>query len=51
MGLKLKAGLRVFVFSEEIDLRAGFDRLTNLMQKQMNFRLVYGDLLHFSPLV
>ena len=47
MSLRFKEGLRVFVFSERIDLRAGFDRLTSLVNEKMDRRLVDGDLFLF----
>lgn len=47
MSLKFKPELRVFVFSKQIDLRAGFDRLSHLVQEKMNAKLVDGDLFVF----
>ncbi len=47
MSLKFKSNLRVFVFSETIDLRSGFDRLTSLVQEKMGQRLIDGDLFLF----
>ena len=47
MSLKFKPELRVFVFSEQIDLRAGFDRLSHLVQEKMQAKLVDGDLFVF----
>jgi transposase len=47
MSLRFKTDLRVFVFSEEVDLRAGFDRLTSIVREKMNARLVDGDLFVF----
>lgn len=47
MSLRFKTGLRVFVFSEQIDLRAGFDRLTCIVRDKMGARLVDGDLFVF----
>lgn len=47
MSLRFKEGLRVFVYSEQIDLRAGFDRLTHLVHEKMNAKLVDGDLFVF----
>jgi transposase len=40
-------GLRVFVFSEQIDLRAGFERLTCIVREKMGASLVDGDLFVF----
>lgn len=45
--MKFKPELRVFVFSEQIDLRAGFDRLSNLVREKMQANLVDGDLFVF----
>jgi hypothetical protein len=45
--MRFKTDLRVFVFSESIDLRAGFERLTHLVQEKMRARLVDGDLFVF----
>lgn len=47
MSLRFKADLRVFVFSEQVDLRAGFDRLTSIVREKMDARLVDGDLFVF----
>ena len=47
MSLRFKHGLRVFVFSEQIDLRSGFDRLAHLVHEKMGARLVDGDLFVF----
>ena len=47
MSLKFKPDLRVFVFSDVIDLRAGFDRLTGLVNVKMGQRLIDGDLFIF----
>ena len=40
MSLNFKSGLRVFVFSEQIDLRAGFDRLSGLVKEKMKANLI-----------
>jgi transposase len=45
--MRFKPDLRVFVFSESIDLRAGFDRLSSLVREKMNAKLVDGDLFVF----
>lgn len=47
MSLRLKEGLRVFVFSEYVDLRGGFDKLSMLVRERMNAELVDGDLFLF----
>jgi len=47
MSLRFKTDLRVFVYAELIDLRAGFDRLGSLVREQMKARLIDGDLFVF----
>jgi transposase len=47
VSLKFKTDLRVFVYSEQIDLRAGFERLTSLVQEKMSARIIDGDLFVF----
>ncbi|HND84965.1 MAG TPA: IS66 family insertion sequence element accessory protein TnpB [Pseudobdellovibrionaceae bacterium] len=47
VSLKFKTDLRVFVYSEQIDLRAGFERLTSLVQEKMGARIIDGDLFVF----
>lgn len=47
MSIKLKSGLRVFVYCEYIDLRSGFDKLSMLVREKMSARLVDGDLFVF----
>ena len=47
MSLKFKSGIRVFVFESIIDLRAGFDRLTHLVNEKMGAKLIDGDLFVF----
>lgn len=47
MSLQLRDGHRVFVFQEEIDFRAGFDRLSMLVREKMKKDLVEGDLFLF----
>lgn len=47
MSLRFKTGLRVFVYSEQIDLRSGFERLTSLVQEKMGALIVDGDLFVF----
>lgn len=47
MSIKLKSGLRVFIYSEPVDLRAGFDRLTYFVHEKMGAKLVDGDLFVF----
>ena len=47
MAIKFKSGLRIFVYSEYIDLRAGFDKLTMLVRVKIGRQLVDGDLFLF----
>jgi transposase len=47
MSLPLKENLRVFVLDEYVDLRAGFDKLSQLVREKMNAQLVDGDLFLF----
>jgi transposase len=47
MSLSFKAGLRVFIYGEPIDLRSGFDRLSHFVKDKMSSRLVDGDLFVF----
>jgi transposase len=47
MSIRLKENLRVFVFSEYVDLRAGFDKLSWLVRDKMQADLVNGDLFLF----
>lgn len=47
MSLRLKPGLRVFVYSEYIDLRAGFDKLSMVVSDKVKANLVDGDLYLF----
>lgn len=47
MSLRLKPDLRVFVYSEYVDLRAGFDKLSMVVREKLNRDLVDGDLFLF----
>lgn len=47
MSIRLKAGIRVFVFGEPVDLRAGFDKLSMLVREKLGARIVDGDLFLF----
>jgi transposase len=47
MSLRLKPELRIFVFSEYVDLRAGFDKLSWIVREKMKAELVDGDLFLF----
>ena len=47
MSFQLRAGHRVFVFTEAIDFRAGFDKLSMIVREKMKKELVEGDLFLF----
>jgi len=47
MSVRCREGHRVFVFSEYIDLRSGFDRLSMLVREKMEANLLDGDLFVF----
>ena len=47
MSFRLRTGHRVFVFSEYVDLRAGFDKLSMYVRDKMHEKLVDGDLFLF----
>ncbi len=47
MSLILKPGIRVFVFSEAIDMRSGFSRLQALVSEKMKENLFQGNLFLF----
>ncbi len=47
VSLRFKMDLRIFVFSEEIDLRSGFDRLSFIVREKMGAKFVDGDLFVF----
>jgi len=47
MSFQLRSGHRVFVFTEAIDFRAGFDKLSMVVREKMKKELVEGDLFLF----
>jgi transposase len=47
MSFRLRDGHRVFVFTESIDFRSGFDKLSMLVREKMKKELVEGDLFLF----
>lgn len=47
MSLSFRAGHRIFVLSEYIDMRSGFDRLSGYVRERMKSKLVDGDLFIF----
>jgi transposase len=47
MSFELRAGHRIFVFSEAIDFRAGFDKLSMYVREKMAAPLTQGDLFLF----
>jgi transposase len=47
MSLRLRTGHRVFVYSQYVDLRAGFNKLSMFVRERMSAKLVDGDLFLF----
>lgn len=47
MSVRLKPGIRVFVFGEAVDLRAGFDKLSMLVREKLGAQIIDGDLFLF----
>ena len=47
MSLRLRPGHRVFVFSEYVDMRGGFNRLSMLVRERMGKNILDGDLFIF----
>jgi len=47
LSFRLREGHRVFVFREQIDFRAGFDKLSMIVRTKMMMELVEGDLFLF----
>jgi len=47
LSFRLRDGHRVFVFREQIDFRAGFDKLSMIVRTKMMMELVEGDLFLF----
>jgi len=47
MSLVLKAGIKVFVYNEPIDMRAGFNKLQALVAEKMKGNLFEGHLFLF----
>jgi transposase len=47
MSLCFKPGLRVFVYPEYVDLRAGFDRLSMVIREKMGAKVLDGDFFVF----
>lgn len=47
MSVSLRSGHRIFVYSEYIDLRSGFDRLSMIIREKMAAKLLDGDLFIF----
>jgi IS66 Orf2 like protein len=47
MTIPFRAGHRIFVYSEYIDLRSGFDRLSMIVREKMQANLLEGDLFVF----
>ena len=47
MSFSLKSGHRVYVYSEYIDMRGGFEKLSMLIREKMGSDVVCGDLFLF----
>src|SRR5688500_12294664 len=47
MTLKFRSGHQIYVYSEYIDMRAGYERLSMLVREKMNQDLLRGDLFLF----
>jgi transposase len=47
MSFRLRPGHRIFVFSEYVDLRAGFNKLGMIVRERIQAKLVDGDLFLF----
>lgn len=47
MSLRLRSGHQIFVFSEYVDMRAGFNKLSLFVRERMNRKLIDGDLFLF----
>ena len=47
MSIRLRAGHRVFIYEEPIDMRAGFNRLSMYVRDKMKKDLLEGDLFLF----
>lgn len=47
MSFRLRSGHRVYVFTEYVDLRAGFNKLSMMVREKMKAKLLDGDLFLF----
>lgn len=47
MSIRLRTGHRIFIFSEYVDMRAGFNKLSMYVREKMKSKLVDGDLFLF----
>lgn len=47
MSIRLRPGHRIFVYSQPVDMRAGFEKLSFLVREQMKQNLLEGDLFVF----
>lgn len=47
MSLRFRPGHRVFIFSEYIDLRSGFERLSMIVRERFKIDILQGDLFLF----
>jgi transposase len=47
MSLRLKSGVRIFIYNQSIDMRAGFNKLQSLVTDKMKGNLYEGHLFVF----
>jgi transposase len=47
MSFRFREGHRIFVYSDYVDMRAGFQRLSFYVREKMNHDLLQGDLFIF----
>ena len=47
MSFRFREGHRIFVYSDYVDMRAGFQRLCFYVREKMNYDLLQGDLFIF----
>jgi transposase len=47
MSFRLRPGHRIYIFSEYVDMRAGFNRLSMIVRERIKAKMVDGDLFLF----
>lgn len=47
MAIRFKNELKVFVYQEHVDLRAGFNKLSHIVREKIGAKIVDGDLYLF----